>query len=136
MSTLFKKLNITVHISAYYCNYIICLLICYITDINENGITLVTRESYFKKNYLFNASNEEKSVFQDLLSEAVLLNLRTYDQHSLVLHANDHLNNFVQLYINNGNSMVFLFNYGDMIYNITVEYPGLLNFVEYQCLCF
>lgn len=95
------------------------------TNINENGITLVTRESYFKKNYLFNASNEEKSVYQDLLSEKLLLNLRTYDQHSLVLHANDHLNNFVQLYISTGSSMIFLFNHGDAIYNITVDYPGL-----------
>lgn len=84
----------------------------------------MTRESYFKKNYLFNMTSEEKTKYKGLLSETLLLNLRTYDHHSLILHANDHLNNFVQLYIDSGSMIVFLFNYGDRIHNITVEYKG------------
>ncbi|KAG8262416.1 hypothetical protein J6590_049692 [Homalodisca vitripennis] len=94
-------------------------------DINENGITLVTRESYFKKNYLFNVTSEEKRNYKALLTETVLVNLRTYDQHSLILHANDHLNNFLQLYITAGTKVVLLFNRMEVIHNITVEYGGL-----------
>ncbi|XP_046663141.1 neurexin-4 isoform X3 [Homalodisca vitripennis] len=95
------------------------------TNINENGITLVTRESYFKKNYLFNVTSEEKRNYKALLTETVLVNLRTYDQHSLILHANDHLNNFLQLYITAGTKVVLLFNRMEVIHNITVEYGGL-----------
>ncbi|XP_054286354.1 axotactin-like isoform X2 [Macrosteles quadrilineatus] len=95
------------------------------TSINENGITLVTRESFFKKNYLFNVSSDEKMHYKALLTDTVLLNLRTYDHHSLILHANDHLNNFLQLYITGGTKVVLLFNHFDVIHNVTVDYPGL-----------
>lgn len=59
-----------------------------------------------------------------LLSENILLNLRTYDHNSLLLYANDHLNNFVQLHIQDGKYIVFTFNSGSKIHNITVEYSG------------
>ncbi|XP_075225876.1 axotactin isoform X2 [Lycorma delicatula] len=95
------------------------------TNINEIGMTLVTPESFFKKNYLFNSSSEEKNAFKGLLNETILINLRTYDDHSLILHANDHLNNFIQLFINNGKYVIALFNSGDVIKNISVRYPGL-----------
>lgn len=60
------------------------------------------------------------------MNKDILMNLRTYDENSLILHANDHLNNFVQLFIMNGNSVVFVFNHFHQIYNITVKYPGIL----------
>ncbi|RZF31871.1 hypothetical protein LSTR_LSTR014199 [Laodelphax striatellus] len=93
-------------------------------------MTLVTRDSFFKKNYLFNNATaveaEEKRAFRGLLNaELVLMNLRTYTDHSLVLHANDHLNNFVQLYID-GKFVVFLFNTANVIKNITIRYPEVL----------
>lgn len=103
---------------------IISIFVNPVSDINENGITLVTRESYFKKNYLFNETSEKKKNFKGLLTKTVLLNLRTYDHHSLILHANDNLNNFIQLYITSGTKVVLVFNYQTVIYNITVEYPG------------
>lgn len=52
------------------------------------------------------------------------MNLRTYDENSLILHANDHLNNFVQLFIWDANTVVLVFNHFHEIYNITVKYPG------------
>lgn len=59
-----------------------------------------------------------------MLLENILINLRTYDTHSLILYANDHLNNFVHLYISNGTNIVYLFNAGNEIKNITVENPS------------
>jgi len=59
-----------------------------------------------------------------MLLENILINLRTYDTHSLILYANDHLNNFVHLYISNGTNIVYLFNAGNEIKNITVANPG------------
>lgn len=59
------------------------------------------------------------------MNKDILMNLRTYDENSLILHANDDLNNFVQLFIMNGNSVVFVFNHFHQIYNITVKYPGI-----------
>lgn len=50
-----------------------------------------------------------------------MINLRTYDTTSLILYANDHLNNFVHLYLDNGTQVVYLFNHGNEIHNITVE---------------
>ncbi|XP_039285775.1 neurexin-4 isoform X2 [Nilaparvata lugens] len=99
------------------------------TNVNEIGMTLVTRDSFFKKNYVSSLASpaqlDEKHAFRGLLnSGTVLMNLRTYTDHSLVLHANDHLNNFVQLYID-GKFVVFLFNAANIIKNITVRYPGL-----------
>lgn len=43
--------------------------------------------------------------------------------NSLILYANDNLNNFVHLYISNGTKIVYLFNVGNEIKNITVEHP-------------
>ena len=59
------------------------------------------------------------------MRENVLVNLRTYDSHSLVLYANDHFNNFVHLYITNSNEVVYLYNYGDEIVNLTIVYDEL-----------
>ena len=44
---------------------------------------------------------------------------------SLVLYANDHLNNFVHIFLDNGTQVVYLFNHGNVIHNVTVEYPNL-----------
>lgn len=65
-----------------------------------------------------------------MLLENILINLRTYDTHSLILYANDHLNNFVHLYISNGTNIVYLFNAGNEIKNITVANPGAFSFLR------
>ncbi|XP_050531839.1 axotactin isoform X2 [Daktulosphaira vitifoliae] len=95
-------------------------------NINTQGLTFITRESYFKRNYFINNITElSQESYYKLLTKNILMNLRTYDENALILHANDHLNNFVQLFILNGNSVVFVFNHRHKIYNITVKYPGL-----------
>lgn len=94
------------------------------TDINIGGLTFLTRESFLKKSYLAHTTDNERRILSQLMSENILLNLRTYDHNSLLLYANDHLNNFVQLHIQDGKSIVFMFNCGNKIHNITVEYPG------------
>lgn len=98
-------------------------------DINTQGLTFITRESYFKRNYFINNITElSQESYYKLLTKNILMNLRTYDENSLILHANDHLNNFVQLFIMNGNSVVFVFNHFHKIYNITLKYPGTYSF--------
>lgn len=62
-----------------------------------------------------------RNIFQD----NILINIRTYDSHSLVLYANDHFNNFVHLYITNSNEVVYLYNYGDEIVNLTIVHNEL-----------
>lgn len=64
-------------------------------------------------------------TLKSMLHDRVLLNLRTYDSTALVLYANDHLNNFVHIHIFNGTQIVYMFNHGDEIHNITIYYPEL-----------
>lgn len=86
-----------------------------------------------KKNYFgSNDDNEEKLQLKSMLLENILINLRTYDTHSLILYANDHLNNFVHLYVSNGTNIVYLFNAGNEIKNITVENPRKLKHCHVQ----
>lgn len=99
---------------------------CVFSDINEKALTFVNRESYFKRNYLGNITDiEEKEMLRSIMTQDILINLRTYDTHSLVLYANDHYNNFVNLYVTNTKEVVYLYNYGDEIVNLTIVYDEL-----------
>lgn len=94
-----------------------------IADINEKALTFISRESYLKRNYLTNvtvAGGVEKDQLRRIFHDTILINIRTYDSHSLVLYVNDHYNNFVHLYITNSNEVVCLYNYGDEIVNLTI----------------
>lgn len=86
-------------------------------------MTFINRESYLKKNYLGNAdvTLAEKKMLSNILRENLLINIRTYDEHALILYANDHFNNFIHLYITNTNEIVYSFNYGNEIVNLTVS---------------
>ncbi|XP_060534792.1 axotactin [Cylas formicarius] len=94
-------------------------------NINTNALTFTHPESYLHRNYLTNETGDEKDVMRSIFEEKILLNLRTYDNVSLIFYANDHLNNFVHLYIDNGTQVVYLFNYENEIFNVTVDYPEL-----------
>jgi hypothetical protein len=61
------------------------------------------------------------SVLKGILRENLLINIRTYDDHALILYAHDNFNNFVHLYITNANEVVYLYNYGNEIVNLTVS---------------
>lgn len=78
-----------------------------------------------KQSYLGAEVLDENFVLREIFEDLVLINLRTYDKTSLILYANDHLNNFVQLYLENGTKVVYMFNYGNEIKNLTVEYAEL-----------
>lgn len=69
--------------------------------------------------------NEEETALRNIFTHQILLNLRTYDKTALILYANDHLNNFVHLYIDNSTQVVYLFNHNNTIHNITVDYAEL-----------
>lgn len=96
-----------------------------IPDLNEQALTFINRDSYLKLYYFSESDAKEKQMLTNILTSDFLINLRTYDSHSLVLYANDHNNNFVHLYITNSNEVVFLFNHGDEILNMTIAYEKL-----------
>ncbi|XP_055612368.1 axotactin isoform X2 [Uranotaenia lowii] len=99
------------------------------TNINEDALTFISRESYLKRNYISDAEDQrdERQKLRSILNSSLLINLRTYDRHSFVLYANDHFNNFIHLYLTNANQVVYLYNYGNDIVNLTLEYPELAN---------
>ncbi|XP_073839835.1 axotactin isoform X2 [Musca autumnalis] len=100
------------------------------TNINEKALTFINRESFLMRNYLSATAqpsdvqvgfvDEEREMLKGVLNKDILINLRTYDTNSMVLYANDHYNNFVHLYITGGQEIVFLYNYGDEIVNLTI----------------
>jgi len=69
---------------------------------------------------LMHGMDGERDVLKGILNQDLLINLRTYDTNALVLYANDHYNNFVHLYISLNREIVFLYNYGDEIVNLTL----------------
>ncbi|KAB0796088.1 hypothetical protein PPYR_10149 [Photinus pyralis] len=91
------------------------------SNINTNALTFTSPESFIKYNYVGVEQIEEKQIFQKIFDEPLLINLRSYDTKSLVLYANDHLNNFIHIYLDNGTEVIYLFNYGNEIHNITVS---------------
>lgn len=95
-----------------------------LTDINNKALTFTSPGAFLKKNYFGSDDDGEKILLKSMFERNILINLRTYDTHSLILYANDHLNNFVHLYISNGTSIVYLFNAGNEIKNITVQHSG------------
>ncbi|KAL9910678.1 axotactin isoform 3-T7 [Glossina fuscipes fuscipes] len=100
------------------------------TNVNEKALTFINRESFLMRNYLSATAapqpstlpgiDDERGILRGILHNDILINLRTYDTNSLVLYANDHYNNFVHLYISDGREIVFLYNYGDEIVNLTI----------------
>ncbi|XP_070161530.1 axotactin isoform X6 [Polyergus mexicanus] len=102
------------------------------TNINNKALTFTSPGAFLKKNYFGSENNEEKLQLKSMLQKNILINLRTYDTHSLILYANDHLNNFVHLYISNGTNIVYLFNAGNEIKNITVSNPNVNKGISVQ----
>lgn len=97
-----------------------------ILDINTKALTFLTPDSYLRRNYLSaNTTIEEKTRLKKMMFENLLVNLRTYDSDALILYANDHLNNFFHLYVAQGNRVVYLFNHGIEIINISVFYENI-----------
>lgn len=94
-------------------------------DINTNALTFISPGAFIKHNYVGTDQTDEKGLLQKIFHEQILINLRTYDATSLVMYANDHLNNFVHLYLDNGTEVVYLFNHGNEIHNITVSHVEL-----------
>ncbi|XP_052893311.1 axotactin [Anopheles moucheti] len=99
------------------------------TNINEDALTFISRESYLKRNYLSDPEDmrDEREKLRAILNSSLLVNLRTYDRHAFVLYANDHYNNFIHLYLTNRSEVVYLYNYGSDIVNLTIEHSELHN---------
>lgn len=94
-----------------------------VSDYNEKALTFTNRVSYFKKIFVNDADGS--SILREILKENLLINIRTYDTHSLVLYAHDNFNNFIHLYLTNANEVVYMYNYGNEIVNLTVSNKDL-----------
>ncbi|RVE50628.1 hypothetical protein evm_004752 [Chilo suppressalis] len=95
-------------------------------NINRKALTFQTKEAYLKKNYLSdNETDAEKQRLKKMMTEDVLMNLRTYDDNSIVLYANDNLNNFIHLFIHNGTEILYLFNDENEIIQMNVTYEKI-----------
>lgn len=89
-------------------------------------MTFQTKEAYLKKNYLIdNETDVEKQQLKKMMTENVLMNLRTYDYNALVLYANDNLNNFIHLFIYNGTQIIYMFNHDAEIIEMNVTYDKI-----------
>ncbi|KAK6631049.1 hypothetical protein RUM44_003221 [Polyplax serrata] len=95
------------------------------TNINTKALTFLREESFLKKNYIRNIPNDVADILRNLARQNILVNLRTYDQNSLVLYVNDNLNNFIQLYVDGGMYVVFKFNDGNEIKTLRIQDPGV-----------
>lgn len=90
-------------------------------NININGITFLTSNSFFH-----NKTNENETYFMSpVLEQDILLSFRTYEKKALLLYANDHLNNFVQLHFDEGKRVLFTFNSDRSVVQGIVEIPGI-----------
>ncbi|KAL7024734.1 hypothetical protein ACKWTF_013185 [Chironomus riparius] len=91
---------------------------------NDKALTFTNSQSYLKKIYVNNSDGE---FLRAILKENFLVNIRTYDDRALILYAHDNSNNFVHLHISNADEVIYLYNYGNEIVNLTVKSAGLNN---------
>lgn len=91
-------------------------------NLNTNSLTFLTPEAYYVQ-----VSNES-NIYPPYLIKNILLNIRTYQESALILYANDHLNNFIQLH-KNGTSLVLTYNSDSTIVTVQVPVEEDLNLV-------
>ena len=84
-----------------------------ISDINEKGLTFRAADAYIKSVTLAK-DGELMAKLRKILTENILVNVRTHQKRALILHAYDHFNNFVMLHIEDEN-VFFSFNSGNKI---------------------
>lgn len=89
-------------------------------NLNTNSITFVTPESYYVQ-----LSNDSQ-MYPPYLIKNILLNIRTYQESALILYANDHLNNFIQLH-KNGSSLILTYNTNSTIVSAQVPIEDSLD---------
>jgi len=88
-------------------------------DINTDGLTFLSQKSYIKK------QEKDQSPISKFLDSNISLNIRTYDKEALVLYANDNMNNFIQLHLEQGTHVVCTWNQLKEIRKIRINYKGL-----------
>ncbi|XP_059474027.1 axotactin isoform X2 [Neocloeon triangulifer] len=92
-------------------------------DINQEGLTFRSEDAFIKSVTLAsNAALLEK--LRKVLSENILINIRTHQKRALILHAYDHWNNFIKLQLDN-DLVVFSFNSGNKIEVLRARHEGL-----------
>lgn len=99
-----------------------CLRLSFRADINVDGLTFLSQSSFLKK---AKQVVDPDDPIQHIMTSNIYLNLRTYDSEALVLYANDHLNNFVQIHIEGGMRVIFLWNHGNKIERLEVAHKAI-----------
>ena len=90
-------------------------------DINVDGLTFLSQSSFIKKAQMDAADDPVRNI----LTSNIYANLRTYDSEALVVYANDNLNNFIQIHIEEGTNVIFTWNHGDTIRQLIVAQKAL-----------
>lgn len=88
-------------------------------DVNDNAMTFITPSSFFQQ---LAGGDKINPIFQ----KDIQICIRTHMDEALIFYANDHKNNFVQLHIENGTSVVFTYNTLDRVVRGVVEIGPVL----------
>ncbi|XP_054154216.1 axotactin-like [Oppia nitens] len=88
-------------------------------DSNANSMTFITPSSYYQK------LAEGKEV-NPILEKDITISFRTHMANALIFYANDYMNNFVQLHIENGTHVIFTFNTMDRVVRGAVKVDDIL----------
>jgi len=98
------------------------------SDINVDGLTFLSQSSYIKRQSL----DSQPDPIKNILVSNIYLNIRTYDSEALVLYANDNLNNFVQIHVEDETKVVFTWNEYDRIWRISLNQKRLNHGIPVQ----
>lgn len=82
-------------------------------DMNNNSITIASDDSYIHM-LIYNQNTHS------ILEKDIFISFKTYEKGGLLLYANDHLNNFIMIHLNQ-TSVVFTFNSQRSIVNGVVD---------------
>lgn len=98
-------------------------------DINQNALTFRTSSAFVEANAT-TMSIASTLGLGGFFKEDILINIRTFDIRSLVFYAYDYHNNFVQLHIEDSSRVVFTFNSGNTIYDVSATVEGMVPFLN------
>ena len=93
-----------------------------LSDINQNALTFRSASSFVEANAT-TLSTAKSLGLSGFFLEDILINLRTFDSHSLVFYAYDYHNNFVQLHIEDASETIAS-SMKQVVYNILVVTEG------------
>lgn len=88
-------------------------------NLNQDAVTFSGETTSFLK--------FDMTQYSGMLDKTIVLSFRTLETEALLLYAHDHLSNFVQMELQQGNTVVFTYNSDNAIVRGSITAPGNLN---------